>query len=33
VAADWKRNEFMKEDEFCNEFMLVDLRDIGNCLK
>ncbi|KAJ9452460.1 GDP-mannose 3 [Diplonema papillatum] len=31
VVADWKRNEFMKEDEFCNEFKLLDLRTLENC--
>lgn len=33
IAADWKENEFMKPDEFCNEFHLVDLRLLDNCLK
>eukprot|EP00168_Porphyra_purpurea_P019109 TRINITY_DN746_c0_g1_i4.p1 TRINITY_DN746_c0_g1~~TRINITY_DN746_c0_g1_i4.p1 ORF type:complete len:236 (-),score=62.58 TRINITY_DN746_c0_g1_i4:123-830(-) len=33
VGADWKENEFMTQDEFCDEFMLVDLRDKDNCLK
>mmetsp|Transcript_23023 Transcript_23023/g.17467 ORF Transcript_23023/g.17467 Transcript_23023/m.17467 type:complete len:370 (+) Transcript_23023:58-1167(+) len=33
VAADWKENEFMKPEEFCNEFHLVDLRLLENCLK
>lgn len=33
IAADWKRNEFMKEDEFCNEFQQVDLRIFKNCLQ
>eukprot|EP01060_Flectonema_neradi_P017038 TRINITY_DN236_c1_g1_i1.p1 TRINITY_DN236_c1_g1~~TRINITY_DN236_c1_g1_i1.p1 ORF type:complete len:349 (+),score=100.90 TRINITY_DN236_c1_g1_i1:55-1101(+) len=32
VVADWKKNEFMKEEEFCNEFKLVDLRKLENCL-
>merc|ERR1711959_209553 len=31
-GVDWKKNEFMEEDEFCNEFMLLDLRDIDNCM-
>ena len=31
VACDWKKNEFMKDDEFCHEFFLVDLRDVTNC--
>jgi len=33
VCADWKRNEFMKEEEFCTEFMLLDLRSLKNCIK
>mmetsp|Transcript_11544 Transcript_11544/g.24921 ORF Transcript_11544/g.24921 Transcript_11544/m.24921 type:complete len:352 (+) Transcript_11544:81-1136(+) len=33
VGADWKENEYFKQDEFCNEFMLVDLRDMENCKK
>lgn len=33
VGADWKENEYFKQEEFCDEFMLVDLRDKDNCLK
>eukprot|EP00741_Cyanophora_paradoxa_P011196 tig00020554_g10816.t1 len=33
VVADWKRNEYMEEQDFCNEFLLCDLRDIHACLK
>ena len=33
VVADWKRNEFMAEPEFCDEFHLVDLRELSNCIK
>lgn len=33
IASDWKRNEHMTEDMFCNEFHLVDLRVMDNCLK
>ncbi len=33
VVADWKRNEFMTEPEFCNEFLQVDLRELDNCIK
>jgi len=33
VAADWKNNEFMEPEEFCDEFMLMDLRDLTNCLR
>lgn len=31
-VADWKENEYFKHEEFCNEFQLLDLRDINNCL-
>jgi GDP-D-mannose 3',5'-epimerase len=33
VVADWKKNEFMKDDEFCHEFKLLDLRTLANCLE
>jgi GDP-D-mannose 3',5'-epimerase len=33
IGADWKRNEHMEEDDFCNEFHLIDLRVHENCLK
>jgi GDP-D-mannose 3',5'-epimerase len=33
VVADWKPNEYFKEDEFCSEFHLLDLRTLDNCLK
>lgn len=33
IASDWKRNEHMTEDMFCDEFHLVDLRVMENCLK
>jgi len=33
ICADWERNEYFKEEEFCNEFHLVDLRSLDNCLK
>lgn len=32
ICADWKDNEFMTPDEFCNEFHKVDLRILDNCL-
>jgi GDP-D-mannose 3',5'-epimerase len=32
VAADWKRNEFMEEKDYCDEFILLDLRKLENCL-
>ena len=31
VAADWKKQEFFTEDEFCDEFILLDLRTHANC--
>ena len=31
--ADWARNEYFTEDEFCNEFFHADLRVLDNCLK
>ncbi|GAQ85374.1 dTDP-glucose 4-6-dehydratase/UDP-glucuronic acid decarboxylase [Klebsormidium nitens] len=33
VASDWKKNEHMPEDMFCDEFHLVDLRVMDNCLE
>ena len=33
VAADWKENEHMEKDDFCNEFHLLDLRDFINCAR
>jgi len=33
IVADWKKNEFMKDDEFCHEFKLLDLRSLENCMK
>lgn len=33
IASDWKKNEHMSEDAFCDEFHLVDLRVMDNCLK
>eukprot|EP00123_Amoebidium_parasiticum_P011843 comp20933_c0_seq1/m.27959 comp20933_c0_seq1/g.27959 ORF comp20933_c0_seq1/g.27959 comp20933_c0_seq1/m.27959 type:complete len:348 (-) comp20933_c0_seq1:328-1371(-) len=30
-VCDWKRNEYFKENEFCNEFVLGDLRDFAVC--
>jgi len=32
VVADWKVNEFMEKDEYCNEFHLLDMRKLENCL-
>lgn len=33
IASDWKRNEYMEEKDFCDEFLLVDLRTLENCMK
>jgi len=33
VVADWRRNLYFDEKEFCDEFHLVDLRELENCLK
>jgi len=32
VVADWARNEYFKEEEFCSQFYLLDLRTLDNCL-
>jgi len=32
-AVDWKENEYMKESEFCDEFLNLDLRWPENCAK
>lgn len=32
ICADWKENEFMQPDEFCNEYYKMDLRRIENCI-
>eukprot|EP00538_Stauroneis_constricta_P005980 CAMPEP_0119547666 /NCGR_PEP_ID=MMETSP1352-20130426/1729_1 /TAXON_ID=265584 /ORGANISM="Stauroneis constricta, Strain CCMP1120" /LENGTH=73 /DNA_ID=CAMNT_0007592649 /DNA_START=159 /DNA_END=376 /DNA_ORIENTATION=+ len=28
IVVDWKKNEFMENDEFCDEFILDDLRKL-----
>jgi nucleoside-diphosphate-sugar epimerase/ADP-ribose pyrophosphatase YjhB (NUDIX family) len=33
VGADWVDPEFMQPDDFCHEFLKVDLRVMKNCLK
>jgi len=33
VVADWAKNLYFQEEQFCNEFLLVDLRKYENCLK
>ena len=30
-AVDWKENEYMAENDFCDEFVKLDLRDPENC--
>jgi len=32
VVGDWQRNEYFEEKEFCDEFHLLDLRSLENCL-
>ena len=32
IVADRKENEFMKHSEFCDEFLLLDLRILKNCI-
>lgn len=32
-VADWKKLEYFNDDEVCDEFHLLDLRDLDNCLK
>ena len=32
ICADWKRNEYFQEEEFCNQFLHIDLRALDNCL-
>lgn len=33
IGADWKDPEFMTTDDFCHEFLKLDLRNPGNCLE
>jgi len=33
VAVDWKKQEYFEEAQFCDEFHLVDLRTLDNCIK
>ena len=33
VGVDWKEQEFFENDEFCDEFKLLDLRTLDNCIK
>ncbi|CAF4208488.1 unnamed protein product [Didymodactylos carnosus] len=32
ICADWKRNEYLQEETFCDEFLHMDLRVLDNCL-
>jgi GDP-D-mannose 3',5'-epimerase len=34
-CVDWKKNclKYFKQEEICDEFLELDLRDLGNCLK
>jgi len=32
IVADWKRNEYFKEEDYCHEFHLLDMRKLENCL-
>jgi len=32
VVGDWAVNEYFKQEEFCDEFILADLRNLDNCL-
>ena len=32
ICADWKRNEYFEEEQFCNQFLHIDLRALDNCL-
>ncbi|CAF2894983.1 unnamed protein product [Rotaria sp. Silwood2] len=32
ICADWKKNEYFQEVEFCSEFLHMDLRTFNNCL-
>ncbi|CAF0802747.1 unnamed protein product [Adineta steineri] len=33
IVADWARNEYFEDYEFCDEFLHLDLRVLENCLK
>lgn len=33
VGCDWKKNEYIQQDKYCDEFHLVDLRVYENCQK
>jgi len=33
IVADWKHNEYFKDEEYCHEFRLLDLRKLENCIE
>jgi len=33
IVADWQTNQYFKQEEYCDEFHLLDLRSLENCLK
>jgi len=33
ICVDWKVNEYMKQEDFCDEFKQMDLRDLNNCIE
>jgi len=33
VVADWKENEYFEQKDFCDKFLVLDLRSLENCLK
>jgi len=33
IVGDWKENEYFKQEEFCDEFHLFDLRTLDKCLE
>ncbi|CAK0811611.1 unnamed protein product [Prorocentrum cordatum] len=33
IVADWKHNEYFKQEEYCHEFRLLDLRKLENCIE
>src|ERR1700677_1801214 len=32
IVADWEDNLYFQNDEFCDEFVKTDLRELNNCL-
>jgi len=33
IGVDWVRNEYFEENQFCDQFLLLDLRRYENCIK